>query len=392
MSPPQANRRPIVAFAHHPWVEPEWMNRQQLLSRLGQRGWPVAYSCGPLDWWQRGTPRWAASSLLNRVEDRDNIRDIIPGRIGARWKRHPAFDRLALARHAKFIRNAVARPDERIIAMLFDPQFYPYIEHLQPCDITFHAYDAYAGQSGWTEEKAHFQAALLGEAQVITASSEAIARYLNTPKAIVLPNGADVDSFLGATKLPEPDDLRDIPHPRLGYVGAINRKVDLVLVAAIAKQRPDWHWGLVGRIERNELLADEYNAEAFRLCESLPNVHFLGQKDRRAVPAYVGHMDVNTMCYRAKGDGWWTAISPLKLHEYLAAGLPVVSAEIESVIPYKSSIALASDLGTWVDQISNALGTQSIQAQESRCEVAKANSWDARVDQLEGLLNEHRKK
>jgi hypothetical protein len=49
----------------------------------------------------------------------------------------------------------------------------------------------------------------------------------------------------------------------------------------------------VGRLERDELRHDENLADPFRRCEALPNVHFLGQKDRQAVPGYVGHMDVN---------------------------------------------------------------------------------------------------
>jgi hypothetical protein len=49
------NKLPIVAFAPHPWKESEWMNRQQLLSRMGKRGWPVIYSQGAMDIWQRNT-------------------------------------------------------------------------------------------------------------------------------------------------------------------------------------------------------------------------------------------------------------------------------------------------------------------------------------------------
>lgn len=378
--------RPIVAFAHHPWDEPEWMNRQQLLSRLGKRGWPVAYSFGALDWWQRKSARWNASTWFNRVENLDNIRDIVPGRLGARWRRFPLFDRLAIARHARFIRSTVARPNERIIALLFDPQFYPYVEHLQPCDVVFHAYDAYASQSGWSEEKAVFQAALIRQSMLVTASSDAIARYLGDPRVKVLPNGADFEAFAAGPELPEPDDLRNIPHPRLGYVGAINRKVDLALVATLARMNPAWQWVLVGRVERNELLMDDYNAMPFKECETLPNVHFLGQKDRRQVPAYAGHMDINTMCYRTSGDGWWTAISPLKLHEYLACKRPVISSPIEAVKPFSHVVAIVDGAEAWSEGIHTTLQSDTRAFAEERMAVAAQNSWDSRVDQLEEMM------
>ena len=225
MNKQDSHHRPIVAFAHHPWVEPEWMNRQQLLSRLGKKGWPIAYSFGPLDWWQRRSALWNDSSLFTRMEQRDDITNILPGRLGASWKRFPSFDRLAMARHAKFVRSTVALPDQRIIALIFHPIFYPYIEYLQPCDVAFHAYDIYAAQEGWTAEKAAYQTALTKKAALITASSEGIARELADPRIKVLPNGAAVDAFLNAQQLPEPADLRNIPHPRLGYIGTDRKSV-----------------------------------------------------------------------------------------------------------------------------------------------------------------------
>ncbi len=350
----------------------------------------MAYSFGALDWWQRKSAQWNASPLFNRVEERDGIRDIVPGRLGARWKRHLVFDRMAVARHARFMRSTVAPPNERIIALLFDPQFYPYIEHLQPCDVVFHAYDAYANQSGWSEEKAAFQAALVRQAALVTASSEAIARYLGDPKVKVLPNGADFEAFSDGPSQPEPEDLRNIPHPRLGYIGAINRKVDMALVATLARMNPAWQWVLVGRVERNELLTDDYNAIPFTECEALPNVHFLGQKDRRQVPAYVGHMDVNTMCYRATGEGWWTAISPLKLHEYLACKHPVISSPIEAVKPFSDVVGIFDGVDAWSKGIRFALESDSSELARERHDVAARNSWDARVGLWEEWLRDIR--
>lgn len=382
------NPRPIVAFAHHPWQEPEWMSRQQILSRLAKRGWPVAYSSGTLDMWQRGSARWICSPWFDTRSCHDGVFEIQAGRLGATWRRSPAFSKHAIARHSRFVRSTVAKANERVIAFLFDLQFYPYLEALQPCDVAFHAYDLFSGQPGWNDQKAAYQAALVKEASLLTASSETIARTLGGDKVRVLPNGADAAAFSNANSLPEPPDLHGIPHPRLGYVGAINRKVDLVLVQEIATRRPDWHWALVGRVDEDELLADCYNAPAFERCLSLPNVHFLGQKDRQAVPAYVGHMDVNTMCYRIDTAGWWGAGSPLKLHEYLACGLPVVSAPIEAVRAFSDVVWLADTTEAWIEILQRVLGTGTREASLARQAVAWANSWDSRVDQMESWLAE----
>lgn len=382
-------KRPIIAFAHHPWNEPQWMNRQQILSRLGARGWPIVYSSGALDWWQRGTRIWRESPIFNQVEPRDAIIDTTPGRLGARWQKVAAIDRFAIRRHAKFLRKQVASPKQRIVALLFDPQFFPYIKYLQPCDVAFHAYDAYSRQPQWSPMLQEYQAALLSEALLVTASSETIARELNSEKAIVIPNGADTDSFSLGPNLDEPDDLCKIPHPRLGYSGSLNNKVDFPLIATVASDQPDWNWVLVGRVEREAIDRDNYNAAAFRACESYPNVHFLGRKHRSEMPAYVGHMDVNTMCYRASGNGWWNAGSPLKLHEYLATGLPVVSAEIESVSAFSDVISIASSRSDWLNNLRLAISDNSTARASYRKAVAARNSWDATVSRIEELLNEH---
>jgi len=379
-------KSPIVAFAHHPWHEPEWMNRQQLLSRLGKRGWPVAYSYGALDWWQRGSKQWQTSPWFNGYIKRDHIYDIQPGRKGARWQRFPAYDRFATYRHARYVRSTVSQPEQRIIVMIFDPQFFPYIEYLEPCDVVFHAYDVFTGQPSWSDRKAEWQTALLAKAKLVTASSEAIARSLNHEPVIVLPNGADVDAFLNATSLPEPEDLAPIPHPRIGYVGAINRKVDLKLIAEIAAQKPEWHWVLVGRIDRSALLSDPEMAEYLAQCEQFGNVHFLGQKDRREVPAYVGNMDINAMCYRATGDGWWKAGYPLKLHEYLATGLPVISTPIESVINYSANIHIADDYQKMIKEITTILNDGFAKHNELSKYDASKYSWDTLVIKLEKLF------
>ncbi|MCK7579225.1 MAG: glycosyltransferase [Chromatiales bacterium] len=271
--------------------------------------------------------------------------------------------------------------------MLFEPQFYPYLEHLQPCDVVFHAYDDFTGQSGWNDSMAAQQIALLKAAKLVTASSDAIARRLGDQRVRVLPNGADVTTFELARKRPEPLDLRHVPHPRIGYVGAINRKVDLKLIADVAAARPDWHWVLVGRVERPELLRDAVLADPLQRCEVLPNVHFLGQKDRLAVPGYVGHMDVNAMCYRTGGDGWWKAGYPLKMHEYLATGLPVISTSVESVVPFGHVVTLADSVDEWVSAIDDTHNHPDAEQERMRMVVAKENSWDARVDVLESLLS-----
>jgi hypothetical protein len=91
------------------------------------------------------------------------------------------------------------------------------------------------------------------------------------------------------------------------------------------------------------------------------------------------------MCYRTDPGGWWVAIYPLKLHEYLAVGRPVVSADLEAVRPFMSVLSIAVTVDEWISAIEQALDEEPSMV-EARRTVARANTWDDRVDQLMGWL------
>ncbi|HEX2115732.1 MAG TPA: glycosyltransferase, partial [Alphaproteobacteria bacterium] len=176
--------------------------------------------------------------------------------------------------------------------------------------------------------------------------------------------------------------------PRIGYVGRINRKVDFATIAAVARAKPDWHWVLVGPVQTTGMGAPDQDpqiAESYRASRQLSNVHFLGSKTHTDLPAYVGHMDVNTLCYRPD-EGWWRFGSPLKLHEYLATGRPVVGTGLPDLMAFAGVIAVARSTEEWQRALEGALADRSPQAVDVRRDVASANSWDKRVDELEQHL------
>ena len=97
-------------------------------------------------------------------------------------------------------------------------------------------------------------------------------------------------------------------------------------------------------------------------------------------------MDVNIMCYRLSDDLWIEGIYPLKLHEYLATGRPIVSADVPSVRPFADVVAIARGADQWERALESALSSGEPGSPTSRRQVAEANSWSVRVDQLEAEL------
>jgi UDP-galactopyranose mutase len=138
------------------------------------------------------------------------------------------------------------------------------------------------------------------------------------------PSSVDKEHFGQARlPLPEPAEQSHIPHPRLGFFGVIDERMDLTLLEEVARLRPDWQLVMIGPVVK----IDEKD------LPRLPNIHYLGGKSYAELPGYVAGWDVALMPF-AKNDAT-RFISPTKTPEYLSAGKPVVSTSIRDVVrPY----------------------------------------------------------
>jgi glycosyltransferase involved in cell wall biosynthesis len=250
----------------------------------------------------------------------------------------------------------------------------------------YHAYDLFHKQGEWANELAEYEACFLRHAHLVVASSNSIAEHLMSLGArsiVVVENGVDYEAFSRTVaERAEPVDIAVVPHPRIGYAGALNRKVDFALLAKLATRREDWNFVIIGAFGN---LDDETSAAVERL-RTMKNVQFLGFKNRDVLPLYMSAMDVNLLSYRVASHLWTEGIYPLKLHEYLATGRPVVSAGLPSVRPFADVIAITDTVGAWEDAIAAALTEASPQKSQQRQAVARANSWETRVALLQQEL------
>jgi glycosyltransferase involved in cell wall biosynthesis len=382
---------PIIALAPNSWVGP-WTGRQQLLSRLANRGWPVVYSTGALSVYDRHSPKWCEASIFAGTSVMNGVNVEAAGRLLVRWPRFRFWDQRIVKAHARsLLRIARSLGDRRPVLFLFHPKFVSYADAVPDLPLVYHAFDTYAGLPGWTGELAGAEAELVERASVILASSDGIGADLpgtGPARYHLLENGADVEMFSSGSSNACPADLARIPHPRIGYVGRVTSKLNFALMAELAIARADWQWVFVGPVVLPKDHSVEMGAVARVGLESLrrlPNVHFLGEKLPIELPAYVAHMEVNTLCYRLEG-GWWVNCYPLKLHEYLASGRPVVSTPLNVVRPFAAVVALAESRCEWISALASAIDAGGVGSVHSRIEVASRNSWDRRVDVLEHRL------
>lgn len=377
----------IIVMAPNSWTG-HWVNRQQLFSRIGRK-YPVLYSTGGWFIWHRSSPDWKKASLLGSFSSHDNVWVDHSPRFLMRtpkwsWLNDNVF-RLQVCRWKKFLHHYGNGP---LIAYIFHPLFLPYVKRINADYLVYHAYDLYTHTPGWDMTLENAECELLRIADLVIASSEQIADALREKvnrEVMVLPNGADVAAFdremNNATV--QSEDLIAIPHPRLGWTGSLHPQIDYRLIFELARRRPDWNFVLVGRVVA---CADD-RADAERAqCQSLPNVHFLGSKRVDEIPHYLSYMDVNLMLYRLSDRSWINSGYPLKLHEYLAVGHPVVSADVPSVRPFSGVVRIAKGIDDWQLAITDALENGGTGSRDERRAVAAENSWDHRSDLLEEWL------
>lgn len=389
----QDTKPPIIALAPNGWNGP-WMNRQQLLSRLANRGWPVTYSNGALSLWDRSTTIWKQAGWRGRFEATDSISLNVPGRWPTRWPRFEPWDSFAVHLHCQeLVAQAGPAWQKSGVLFLFHPMYLPYVKAMKPRRVAFHVYDAYSQMDkDWGPNQQRLLEDLVERADLLTTSSPAMARTLpgvGPDKARVLKNAADTTVFSEQSNSACPEDLSEIPKPRIGYFGNINRRVDFESVIAVALARPDWHWVFIGHLTESSLMEDDEAREGYLKSLELPNVHYLGSKPRTAVAAYMANVDVNTICYRIRPGEWIEAGYPLKLNEYLAIGRPVVAAPQEIIVAdFSSVVGIADTPEKWLNALDHAIKHGGVGSQAQRRALAQKNTWDERVDQLENWLIE----
>jgi glycosyltransferase involved in cell wall biosynthesis len=185
-----------------------------------------------------------------------------------------------------------------------------------------------------------------------------------------LPNGVDFEQ-VSLTRA-EPDDLREIARPRVGYCGWLKNHLDWTLIGELARAHPEWSFVFAGGVapyhELEGLLGE---------LERLPNLHLLGVKSSPELMAYPQHFDVCIMPYRETGHTQY--IYPLKLHEYLASGRPVVGTPIRTLQGFEGTIALARSREAWSQAIADALSpeAQGEAAASVRRATARRHDWGA---------------
>jgi len=220
--------------------------------------------------------------------------------------------------------------------------------------------------------------ALLARVDAVFAINHALAeakRALN-PETHVSPHGVDHALFAraldAATEVPA--DLAALPGPRIGFYGTIQDWVDLELIAELARRRPAWSFVLIG-----QQLVDT------GALAGLNNVHLLGRKPHAELPAYCKGFDVGLIPYRAIDR--MAFVNPIKLREYLSAGVPVVSTPVPEVARHAEWCSIGATADELERAIERALADDTPERRGARSAAMVGETWQARVDKVSRIVD-----
>jgi glycosyltransferase involved in cell wall biosynthesis len=277
------------------------------------------------------------------------------------------------------VRRAVKRLGiHRPACVVTIPTAWPVVNRLAVSSVTFNRSDKQSefGEVDQSYIRELEEALLRGADRVMYVSHALMAAEgpLTGDRARFLDHGVDLQLF--RPDLPVHEDLADVPRPRIGFFGGFDDYViDMDLLERLAKSLPEAQLVLIG----------DATCSMERLT-SQPNVHWLGYRPYEEIPRFGSGFDVAIMPWLR--NGWIEACNPIKLKEYLALGLPIVSTDFPEVHYYEDLVRIAGDADEFIQHVRQSLAGHGPSTPEGRRAAVAASSWDRRAADMLAICDE----
>ena len=267
------------------------------------------------------------------------------------------------------------------VLWFYTPMALDFTSHLKPSAIVFDCMDELSAFKFAPPELIENENRLLKIADLVFTGGQSLyeAKKDKHPQVFAFPSSIDTTHFeLARSISEEPQDQQNILHPRLGFCGVIDERIDTELLAKVANMRSEWQFVMIGPVVK---ISEE----------DLPrraNIHYLGSKDYQELPAYMAGWNVGIMPFALNEATQF--ISPTKTPEYLAAGLPVISTPIRDVVrPYYDLglVYIANSAEDFSSLGEKAMDEISEERQKRIDEFLAQNSWDKTWAQMKRLID-----
>jgi glycosyltransferase involved in cell wall biosynthesis len=259
----------------------------------------------------------------------------------------------------------------RVVNWVFNPTAAVVAGALGEDMVVYYCVDDFTAFAGVPTELAALERTLLARADLVVVSSDALLqkKSKDSSRVKLVRHGVAFDHFQKAlaAETQVPAEVARLPRPILGYFGLMAPDwIDVDLLMRVAERFSSGSLVLLGRV----------TMDLSRLT-ALPNVHLLGRKPFAMLPAYCKGFDVALNPFPLSEVT--RSSNPLKVREYLAAGLPVVSTRIPEV-ERLAEVRVADSVEEFFGAIERALFKPGPNAARSEC--MRGESWEAKLDEV----------
>jgi glycosyltransferase involved in cell wall biosynthesis len=252
---------------------------------------------------------------------------------------------------------------------------------LDPTLVVYYCCDRLAESSPGARPLVAHERALFGDADLVFTTSDGLqqAALEHTPRAVQVVSGVRFDEFQRAREAggPPPPWLDGLSRPVVGYLGSLRDELDIAMLADVAARAPDIGFLFIGPI-----VTDVTRLAACR------NVRFAGSVPHTDVPGAMSAFDVGLLPYVL--NGYTSHVRPVKLAEYLAAGLPVVSTGLPEVHRFVAEhgpiVSIADGAEAFLAAIRRELAGDGPARVARRVDVARRYDWAGRIETMSGVI------
>lgn len=302
----------VVCFSHLRW-DFVYQRPQHLLTRCARER-RVFFIEEPV--------RWSGSLKLEVQERVGGVRVVVP------YLPEGLTSEVATTAVMKGLvtRLLIDQQIDRYVSWYYTPMALSFTRHLSPILSVYDCMDELSAFKGADARLLNFERELFKQANLVFTGGQSLyeAKRQHHHSVHAFPSSIDRQHFGRARQsLSEPSDQVSIPHPRLGFFGVLDERLDVELLDAIAQRKPDWHFVMIGPVVKIDPAT----------LPQHPNIHYLGPKQYDELPDYIAGWDTALLLFARNESTRF--ISPTKTPEYLAAGKPVISTSIRDVVrPY----------------------------------------------------------
>jgi glycosyltransferase involved in cell wall biosynthesis len=212
---------------------------------------------------------------------------------------------------------------------------------------------------------------------VVFATSKSLVdgrKQLN-PETHLARHGVDHDLFANSLdgSLTIPPDVANLPNPILGFYGTIQDWLDQNLIAYLAERHTEWSIVLIGKAHVDASALKKY-----------PNIHLFGRRPHAELPAYCRAFSAGLI--PQKINELTIHMNPIKLREYLSAGLPVIATALPEVAEYSSFATAAQTYEQFERAVIEAIQNDSPELRRQRSDAMKNQTWHHKVADVSAIV------